>query len=140
MSTPPEAVLALEPNHDGMHRLAAFIDEFAESHELSAKDAYAIHIAAEELFANTLAHSDPPARAVEFRLEVAEDVATGVYTDDGAEHDTTSPDVPDTELAPEERRIGGLGIHLIRTMMRDFTYERVGNQNRTVFRRILARG
>lgn len=140
MSTPPETVLALEPNQDGLLRLAAFIDEFAETHELSAKDAYAVHIAAEELFANTLAHSEPPARQVELKLLRTDGLVTGVYIDDGAEHDTTSSETPDTELAPEERRIGGLGIHLIRTMMRDFTYERVGNRNRTVFRRVLASG
>ena len=38
----------------------------------------------------------------------------------------------DTTTGMESRRMGGLGIHLVRTMMDDVRYERIDGHNRLV--------
>jgi anti-sigma regulatory factor (Ser/Thr protein kinase) len=50
-------------------------------------------------------------------------------SDDSAPFDPLSLDTPDTTLDLDSRGIGGLGIHLIRTMMDDVAYRHSNGQN-----------
>ena len=50
--------------------------------------------------------------------------------DDGRAFDPLARAVPDTGLAVEEREIGGLGIHFVRSLVQDIAYERRGPLNR----------
>lgn len=140
MSSSPESSLVLQPTFDSMHALSGFVDAFAAQHALHQKDTYALQVACEELFTNTLRHGDPPANEVEVRMEWNAAYVAVTYIDDGGAYDTASTATPDTTLPAHERAIGGLGAHLIRTMMRNFEYERRGNRNHTVFHRLLTRG
>jgi anti-sigma regulatory factor (Ser/Thr protein kinase) len=46
-------------------------------------------------------------------------------------------DTPDLEADLDERRIGGLGVHLVRTMMDEVSYTRTNNRNVVVIRKFL---
>ena len=52
-------------------------------------------------------------------------------SDDGIEFDPFMRKDPDTASSIEEREIGGLGIHLIRNLMDDYSYRRVEGRNVT---------
>jgi sigma-B regulation protein RsbU (phosphoserine phosphatase) len=52
-------------------------------------------------------------------------------TDGGVEFDPFVRKEPDVHSGLEEREIGGLGIHLIRNLMDDYSYRRVGGKNVT---------
>jgi anti-sigma regulatory factor (Ser/Thr protein kinase) len=52
-------------------------------------------------------------------------------TDDGVEFDPFMRREPDVEANIEARQIGGLGIHLIRNLMDDYSYRRVNGRNVT---------
>ena len=41
---------------------------------------------------------------------------------------------PDTDSSLDDRAIGGLGIHFVRTLMNDMTYRREGGRNVTMLR------
>jgi sigma-B regulation protein RsbU (phosphoserine phosphatase) len=43
--------------------------------------------------------------------------------------DPTLVETPDTSLMAEERRVGGLGIHLVRKLMDSVNYEREDGKN-----------
>jgi len=64
-------------------------------------------------------------------VEVARsgDRVTVTLTDDGSPFDPLAAPLPDTALSVEERRIGGLGIHLVRQMMDEVSYQRRGERN-----------
>ena len=49
--------------------------------------------------------------------------------DDGSEFDPTQADPPDLEASLDERSVGGLGIHFIRTMTDTQTYRRADGHN-----------
>jgi serine/threonine-protein kinase RsbW len=51
------------------------------------------------------------------------------FRDDGAAFDPTKQTGPDTELSIEERDIGGLGLHLVKSLMDKMEYEREGDYN-----------
>jgi len=52
-------------------------------------------------------------------------------TDEGVEFDPFARTEPDIHSDLKEREIGGLGIHLIRSLMDDYSYRRVGDKNVT---------
>ena len=51
--------------------------------------------------------------------------------DDGIAFDPfTSAPEPDLDASVEERRIGGLGVYFVKTLMDEAAYERRGDRNR----------
>ena len=50
-------------------------------------------------------------------------------TDSGVPFDPTKKEEVDTTLSAEEREIGGLGIHLVRQIMDEVSYERIDDKN-----------
>jgi sigma-B regulation protein RsbU (phosphoserine phosphatase) len=61
-------------------------------------------------------------------------------TDEGVEFDPFARKEPDIQSGLEEREIGGLGIHLIRNLMDDYSYRRVGGKNVTTLMKRLGNG
>jgi len=52
-----------------------------------------------------------------------------IIVDAGVAFDPTMKEKADTSLSAEDRRIGGLGILLVRELMDAINYERVDGQN-----------
>jgi len=131
--------LRLRPERGELVRLAARVNDFAGAHGLVFADCHAFMLAAEELFANTLSHSYPPATLIEFTIVARESSALATYSDDGPPFDPTARPEVDTTLPLQSRTIGGLGIHFIRRTMSTFHYERRDGRNIVTFGRILSR-
>jgi anti-sigma regulatory factor (Ser/Thr protein kinase) len=129
--------LRLHPEISELSSLVTYIESFGEEHGIHPTDTMAFALAAEELFANTLNHSHPPATTVEFSLACSDGVATATYSDDSPAFDPTLHPVPDTNLPAGERSIGGLGIHLVRRTMPVFRYARLEDRNLITFGRPL---
>ena len=129
-ATPP---LRLRPDIGELDTLVGYIENVAGQHSLRPADTRAITLAAEELFANTLNHSRPPAIWIEFSLTCDGNAATAVYSDDAAEFDPTAYPEVDTSLPLDQRPIGGLGIHFIRRTMQTFGYRRDRGRNLITF-------
>lgn len=133
MELPSAVVLALNPDIGDLPRLTAYIEDFGEANGLSMGDVMAFTLAAEELFANTLHHSATPATEIAFEMASGDAMVTAVYSDDASAFDPTTLAAPDTTLGVDDRRIGGLGIHLIREKMSVFQYERMAGRNVVTF-------
>lgn len=115
----------------GVGEVSAAFAGFAESHGLSADARRSISVALDELLANAMSHgrlgSDPCSITVEAELD--QDRISVIITDDGPPFDPFSVDAPDTTLSVEERSVGGLGIHLVRQLMDQVSYQRLEGQN-----------
>ncbi|MDZ4372096.1 MAG: ATP-binding protein [Phenylobacterium sp.] len=88
----------------------------------------AVMIAVDELVTNVQGHGG--AARVTVDAVVADDRISVMVEDDGAAFDPLAAKTPDTTASVESRQIGGLGIHLVRTMMDDIAYAREGGLNR----------
>ena len=66
---------------------------------------------------------------VEVSLDLAEGGVTMTVEDDGPPFDPLTLPVPDVAAPLGERRVGGLGVYLVRHMMDVVTYARVGTRN-----------
>ncbi len=109
-----------------------FVNEQLMSHNCSIKIQAQIDIAIDELFGN-IAHyaynSDVGLATV--RVELVKEPLTVIITfiDHGVPYDPLKQDDPDTTLLAEERKIGGLGIYMVKKSMDDIFYEYKNGQN-----------
>lgn len=122
--------------------VSAAFDKLAEEHALPADVRRSVNVALDELLANALSHGqkgrDPCSVTVDVELD--QERVTVVITDDGAPFDPFGRDAPDTALPVEERPIGGLGIHLVRELMDQVSYQRRDDQNVVVLVKQLVNG
>ncbi|MEN3950054.1 ATP-binding protein [Iodidimonas sp. SYSU 1G8] len=118
------------------------LEAFAEEASLPMDAAMHIDIVLDELLVNTISYGYPDGRpgVIDLRMDVADDV-TIVIEDDGDAFDPLSLPPPDLESDLDDRPIGGLGVHFVRTMMDAVAYERVGALNRiTLLKRLSTAG
>ena len=104
---------------------------FAENNGFSKPKRREMNVVFDELLGNIVsyAYTDEQEHTIEVRVEFFGDRLTVTIEDDGIPFNPLEKDTPDTELPLEERKIGGLGIHLVRGLMDDFKYERRETQN-----------
>jgi anti-sigma regulatory factor (Ser/Thr protein kinase) len=69
------------------------------------------------------------------RLLAAADGVEVEFADRGRPFDPTSAPLVDVSATLEERHSGGLGIHLVREIMRDLQYQRTGEWNQISMKR-----
>ena len=96
-------------------------------------------LAIEEAVVNVMEYAYPEGTkgTVNLVATIAEGLLSFVISDSGKPFDPTAKAEVDTTLSAEERPIGGLGIHLVRQIMDDITYERRDNKNILTLRKKL---
>jgi serine/threonine-protein kinase RsbW len=119
-------------------RVNAAFAKFADLHTLPASVRRSLQIALDELLSNTIDYGFVGQATVE--LEAAGDRVTLRMTDDGRPFDPFAVAAPDASLPLEERRSGGLGIHLVRGMMDEVSYQRQAGRNVVVLTKLLSGG
>ena len=91
-----------------------------------------IDIAIDELFGNIAHYAyNPDIGPATVRVEVKENPLAVIVTfiDHGVQYDPLATEDPDTTLSAEERKIGGLGIYIVKKSMDEITYEYKDGQN-----------
>lgn len=129
--------LTLPATLESLTEVTRFVQEIGSAAGLLDEQEYRIRLAVEEIATNIITHgygeSDRPVPAdASFAVEGAaeEDRVWVRLIDDAPEFDPTrTTDPADLDSPLEQRRIGGLGIYLVRTSLDEFTYERVAGQN-----------
>ena len=110
--------------------LTRFLQEFWVAAGLPAEPAQAFELALEETFVNIALHGAPVGSArVEVSLHLAGGQLTLAVEDDGPAFDPLSMPPPDVTARLEDRPVGGQGIHLVRQVMDEVSYRRVGKRN-----------
>ncbi|MDD5474926.1 MAG: SpoIIE family protein phosphatase [Syntrophales bacterium] len=114
-----------------LERLAAWLNERAETLALSKPLLMDLNLVLEEWFVNvtSYAFTDDTDHRIEVRIRQSGNELHIEVEDDGEPFDPTVRADVDTSLSLEERPIGGLGIHFIRSRMDGFHYRREGSRN-----------
>jgi anti-sigma regulatory factor (Ser/Thr protein kinase) len=104
---------------------------------LSEEVEFDLNLVLEELFVNSVVHGGCAGleKAARIRLGCDHGAVAAEFSDRGDPFDLTqAPEaVTDTPLA--ERPAGGLGIHLVRSLMSEVEYRRAGEWNQVMMRR-----
>ena len=113
-------------------RLAAAVEAFAGRHALPPATVSALSLALEEVVANAIRHGYGEERegAVRIDVVIAGKQLVATVEDEAPPFDPFAMPPPDTAAPLEDRAIGGLGIHLVRTLMDEARYDRTATGNR----------
>ncbi|WP_371346595.1 ATP-binding protein [Ancylobacter sp. IITR112] len=120
------------PNKLGeLDALSTRIEGFAHEAGVPPTPAYRLQLAIDEFFNNAVDYGYPDGRPGEIAIEVRRsgDTLLLVFSDDGDPFDPFAAPPPDLDGTLEARRIGGLGVHLVRTLCDSFAYARENGRN-----------
>ncbi len=124
--------LRIETRRDELRRLDAAVEDLAQAEGWPPDLVFQIKLVLEELGINIVNHGHDDGRSHEIEIEITSkaDVLTIEITDDGRPFDPlTDAPPPDLDSALEDRVPGGLGIHLVLTMMDEVRYRREQDRN-----------
>ena len=112
-------------------RLTAFTEEVCEAVGLSSEETAQVKVAIEEAVVNVMYYAYPTGKRGDVTIEAASNEMRLKITiiDSGKPFDPTVYAPIDTTLSAKERKVGGLGIHIMRQNMDSINYERMDNLN-----------
>ena len=128
-----ELRLILKNHLSELARAAEEIEAHGEACDWPAKWILNINLSLDELITNIVSYGYRDADEHEIRVTLTEQDRSIVVVveDDAIAFDPfTSAPAPDLEAGVEERRIGGLGVYFVKTLMDEVAYERVDGVNR----------
>lgn len=120
--------------------LAEAVEAFCEEHGVPPQSVFHLNLVLDELITNIVSYGydDEDPHEIEVRLELSGDRLTAEVVDDGRPFDPLSAPPPDLDASLEDRAIGGLGVHFLRTLMQDVEYRRNGGLNQIRFTKNLS--
>ena len=106
-------------------------NEFAGRHGVPAGDRRRINLIFDELLSNiiTYAFNDEEEHIINVAVSLERDRLVVSIADDGRPFNPFGRIPPETDLPVDDREIGGLGLHLVKKVMDEVTYERLGTKN-----------
>jgi serine/threonine-protein kinase RsbW len=120
-------------------RVREAVDRLAAAHHLGAGVVADMQVALDEVLRNIVDHgyTDEAEHEIRVRLKVLDKVIEATIEDDGIPFNPLESAAPDTRAPLRERRIGGVGLHFVKNLMSEVSYNRAGGHNRLVLRRKL---
>jgi len=114
-----------------LERVATAVAAFAERQKLSTKVTFDVSLALDEVLTNVIRYAYERDGEHEITVRLVRDGAelTIETEDDGRAFDPLAISVPDLASPLAERRIGGLGMHLVRSVMDHLEYVRRDGKN-----------
>ena len=119
-------------NTDEMARLDRAVKDFGRAEKWSEQMSYHIELALEEVVMNVIsyAYDDHGKHEFEVRVKSDEDGVVIDIIDDGKPFDPLHEAAePDVEASLDSRRIGGLGVFFVKTLMDHVEYRREHGRN-----------
>lgn len=122
-----------------IERLNTLVRRFGELHEVPSRALYAVNLALDELVTNTILYGFDEAsdQWLHVRLEVSGSELHGELVDEGRHFNPLEVPAPNLDASLRDRELGGLGLHLVRSLMDRLDYRREGSKNvLTIVKRI----
>jgi anti-sigma regulatory factor (Ser/Thr protein kinase) len=121
------------PSPEALGQLTDNVTEFLEGAGVDARAVHHVALVIEEILTNVATHGGCPDAPASVALEVQPDRVAGEIGDRGRPFDLRDAPPPDIGASIEDRKIGGLGMHLVRKLTSALDYRREGEQNWTTF-------
>ena len=124
--------IKLSASLENLNRFNAWVRKCAKEYELNLKKTERLMVAIEEALVNIFEYAYPEKKKGEVELRcyrgdrgkvIFEIRDSGIPFDPRLIHD------PDTESDMDSRKIGGLGIYLMKKMVDEINYKREGDKN-----------
>ncbi len=124
--------LKVETRLDELERITAAVEDLGEQEDWPPAFTFRVNLVLEELGINIMNHGhDEGIHEFEITMTSDAEALTIEIADDGRPFDPLhDAPTPDTAAALEDRSVGGLGLHLVRTMVDELHYRREQGENR----------
>jgi len=110
-----------------------FINEFSAKTDVDESVVFTINLVVEELFTNMVKYASENTNEILLELKKNEDDLIIHLTDFDVEpFDISKTAEVDTQQSLEERRVGGLGIHLVKQMIDKIEYDYKNRQSKNI--------
>jgi len=118
-------------NLSELERLNLILAEFGERYHLPSKVLFNLNLALEEILTNIISYGydNREEHEIIVRLSLEQGELTAEVEDDGRPFNPLEAPEQDLNKPLEERPVGGLGIHLVRKLMDELTYQRQEGRN-----------
>jgi serine/threonine-protein kinase RsbW len=125
-----------------IRRLGPLVEAFGAENRLSGDALFYVGLALDEVVTNVIRHGydDAGRHEIAVRLELDGDVLRAEVRDDGRAFDPLSLPPVDLDRGIDERGIGGLGVHVVRSTMDSVDYRREDGRNVLVLRKRIVPG
>jgi serine/threonine-protein kinase RsbW len=109
------------------------IEAFARAHDIPERIAFALDLVMDEVISNIINHGFAPEQSerwIQCRAAAGPTRIAIVFTDNGRPFDPLT-EAPEANLtsAIEDRTIGGLGVHLVKTLADETQYSEQNGEN-----------
>ena len=124
--------LTVKTARDELEQITAAVESLAEQDDWPPDLLFRVSLVLEELGLNIMDYGhDDDAHEIEIALMSEGNSVTIEIVDGGRPFDPLN-DAPSPDLTSpvEDRRVGGLGVHFVRTLMDQVFYERESGKNR----------
>lgn len=117
-------------------RLVDRVEAFGAEAGLPPDVTFRVTLALDEAVSNVIRHgfTDSKDHSVDVAISVDGETVTATVRDDGIPFDPHAAPAPDLDAPIEERKPGGLGVHLVKATMDDVRYRREDGRNVLIMR------
>ena len=126
------STMTLPASVANIEKIVAFLEQELEKRDCPVKTSMQICLAADEVMANIAMYAYVQGGGdvtVRFDYDGADRMAAITFTDSGIPFDPLAKEDPDVGLPAEKRKIGGLGIFLVKKTMDEIRYSREDGKN-----------
>ena len=118
-------------------KAAELIEAFGAAHGLSPEVVFKLNLALDEVVTNIISHAydDEDDHQIAIRVELDGEGVSVRVEDDGRAFNPLDAPTPDLGLDLANRPIGGLGVHIVRSVMDALEYRRENDRNILVMRK-----
>jgi len=135
MNTRPDLLetveLVIRNRIEDLAQVTDVLDDLGERHRLPPS-ALSMHLCLDEILSNIVkyAHAEGAEHPIRIRLLIARESIQAEVEDEGHPFDPLSAPEQNMPASPSEVAIGGQGIRLVRRLMTNVRYARIGGRNR----------
>ena len=122
-----------------LSRVAEFMEGICDELQLDMHVAMKLQLAIEEMVTNVIFYAYPEGTNANITLSVESDgkELTFVLSDTGKPFDPTAKKDADIDVNPMDREQGGMGILIVKNIMNDVSYQRLGDTNQLTMKKKL---
>lgn len=122
-----------------LSRVAEFMEGICDELQLDMHVAMKLQLAIEEMVTNVIFYAYPEGTNANITLSAESDgkELTFVLSDTGKPFDPTAKKDADIDVNPMDREQGGMGILIVKNIMNDVSYQRLGDTNQLTMKKKL---
>ena len=118
---------------DSLAGLYEFSEAIMAGEDLPDGVRFPVHLAMEELFVNMVHYNPTVTTDIEVTVTIGDVVRVSLVDNGGVEFDVTQKREVDIDAPLEERKPGGLGVHLVQNLVDSLDYEYQDGRGEVIF-------